>query len=158
VHRAPARYVPLNTIPAHPGWLMFTTVTAAATQVRPHERGVVRVRRQRRTRQLSRAWRYGPPVADLWVARLHISEDTRVKIHNKHDLDAQEVRLHVECVERLFYTWEDDPERGLRAIVQVWINGRHVLVVLYPVTSGADDEYHLGSAYPTQPGTRRSSR
>lgn len=87
-------------------------------------------------------------MSDLWVARLHISPATSTKISSKHGLDAQEVKAHIECNERLFYTWDDDPERGLRAIVQFSIRSRSCLAVLYPSDDLPEDEYWLGSVYP----------
>jgi len=53
----------------------------------------------------------------------------------------------VECVEGLPYTWDDDPVRGLRAIVRVQIRGRLFLVVLYPTDDPMGDVWNLGSAY-----------
>ena len=87
-------------------------------------------------------------MSDLWVARLHISPATRTKISSKHGLDSDEVRSHIECTERLFYTWDDDLERGLRAIVQVNIRSVSCLAILYPSADLPEDEYWLGSVYP----------
>lgn len=60
-------------------------------------------------------------------------------------MGVDEVRDAVECVYNLRFVWDDDPERGLRAIVEVSLRGRRALVVLYP--AGGEDEWHLGSAY-----------
>jgi hypothetical protein len=48
----------------------------------------------------------------------------------------------------LQYTWDDDPERGRRAIAEAAISGRRCIVVLYPVDDPMGDTYALGSAYP----------
>ena len=87
-------------------------------------------------------------MSDLWVARLHISPATATKISSKHGLDAHEVRAHLECQERLFYTWDDDPLRGRRAIVEFNIRNTPCLAVLYPGADLPEDEYWLGSVYP----------
>jgi hypothetical protein len=84
----------------------------------------------------------------LWVARLIISQATRTKLLSKHNLDADEVFDAIVCVAGLRYDWDDDPERGLRALVEVSIRGVTVIVVLYPVEDPAGDVYALGSAYP----------
>lgn len=93
---------------------------------------------------------YGCEVSALWVARLHVSKATRAKIFAKHMLDADEVRQHIECTERLFYVWDEDPERGRRAIVRLNVRGQSILAVLYPAQDQPEDEYHLGSAYPSR--------
>lgn len=85
---------------------------------------------------------------DLWVAVLHISDRTAEKIHSKHWITPDEVRQAVVCVTGLDYGWDDDPERGMRALVDCRIRGARVIVVLYPATEPPDDVYHLGSAYP----------
>ena len=46
--------------------------------------------------------------------------------------------------EGLAFAWHDDPERGLRAIVSVWIRARPVLVVLYPASDPLGDAWNLG--------------
>jgi len=43
--------------------------------------------------------------------------------------------------------WDDDPERGRRAILRGEIRGTTVYFVLYPA---GEDEFNLGSAYPDQ--------
>lgn len=83
----------------------------------------------------------------LWVAELLISDRTAQKLAGRHGLEADEVRRAVACVPDLVYTWDDDPDRGLRAIVRITVGARTVLVVLYPHPLG-DDIFHLGSAYP----------
>jgi hypothetical protein len=84
----------------------------------------------------------------LWVARLLISQATRAKLASKHDLDADDVLDAILCVEGLSGSWDDDSDRGLRAIVETSIRGITVIVVLYPVDDPIGDAYALGSAYP----------
>ena len=84
----------------------------------------------------------------LWVARLIISEATAEKLSAKHGLDHQEICDAIVGVAGLAYVWHDHPERGRRALVEVWIGGRRCVVVLYPVDDPAGDVYALGSAYP----------
>lgn len=81
----------------------------------------------------------------IWVAQLRISDATRAKLIGRHHLDADEVRREVQCVEGLSYWWDHDPERGTRAMVEVVVQGRPIVVVLYPA---GDDVWNLGSAYP----------
>jgi hypothetical protein len=85
--------------------------------------------------------------AGIWVATLFISARTAEKLAQKHDLSPQEVRDAVVCVERLPFAWDDDPDRGRRAIVDTTIRERRVLVVLYPAADPFGDAWHLGSAY-----------
>jgi hypothetical protein len=84
----------------------------------------------------------------LWVAKLVVSQATRAKLSSKHNLDADEVLDAIVCTGGLYYQWDDDPERGRRAMVQVYLRGVEVIVVLYPVESPSGDVYALGSAYP----------
>jgi hypothetical protein len=84
----------------------------------------------------------------LWVARLMISRATAHKLSTVHGLQAAEVRDAVQCVPGLPFRWDDDPERGRRAIVETSIRGQNVAVVLYPANDPLGDAYHLGSAYP----------
>jgi hypothetical protein len=86
--------------------------------------------------------------AALWVADLLISEATATKIRAAHSLEPADVRDEVVCRSGLHYVWDDDPERGLRAIVQIRMNGVDVYVVLYDAHHPLGDVYHLGSAYP----------
>lgn len=81
----------------------------------------------------------------IWVAELRISDATRRKIAARHHLDADDVRREIQCVSRLPYRWDEDPERGLRAIIEISVGGRRVDVVVYPQ---GDDIWNLGSAYP----------
>ncbi|WP_285595809.1 hypothetical protein [Actinomycetospora sp. NBRC 106378] len=85
--------------------------------------------------------------ARIWVAVLHVSDRVREKITNRHGIEEQELRDEVECIPGLRATWDDSPDRGRRAIVEIRLRRQRVLVVLYP--TGIDpDEFHLGSAYP----------
>jgi hypothetical protein len=89
------------------------------------------------------------PKGQLWVAELLISERTAAKIRGLHHLQPEDVRDAVVCVEGLEYVWDDDGERGRRAIVRAKIGRRLVDIVLYPVVDHPmGDVYHLGSAYP----------
>lgn len=83
----------------------------------------------------------------LWVAKLIISEATAGKLSAKHGLDPREVRDAVVGVAGLRYAWHNHPERGRRALVEVWISDGRCVVVLYPVDDPAGDIYALGSAY-----------
>jgi hypothetical protein len=66
---------------------------------------------------------------------------------NLHWISEFEVREAVVCRAGLEYSWDDDPQRGLRVIVQTIIRGRKVLVVLYPCVDPMGDAYNLGSVY-----------
>lgn len=83
----------------------------------------------------------------IWVARLQISPRTADKISTRHGLQVNDVRDAVQGVEGLPFVWNDDPDRGLRAIVRVKIRGRVILVVLYPTDDPIGDVWNLGSAY-----------
>ncbi len=80
----------------------------------------------------------------VWVAELRVSKATKEKLAARHNLDVDDVRLAIQCVEGLRYTWDDDPIRGLRAIVEATVGNHPVAVVLYPI---GDDVWRLGSAY-----------
>lgn len=84
---------------------------------------------------------------DLWVARLSVSTRTANKIAARHRITESEVRDAVVCVAGLEYVWDDDSDRGVRAIVQVKIRDQSTLVVLYPAGDPLGDSYHPGSAY-----------
>jgi hypothetical protein len=83
----------------------------------------------------------------IWVAQLRISNATAHKISTQHGLQADEVRGAVECVRGLPFVWDDDPDRGRRAIVETFIRGYRVLVVLYPADDPLGEVFDLGSAY-----------
>jgi hypothetical protein len=86
--------------------------------------------------------------APLWVARLIVSARTAEKLTSRHGLDWQEVHDAVVGVHGLHSVWDDDPDRGRRALVEITIRGKRCLVVLYPVADPSEDVYALGSAYP----------
>jgi hypothetical protein len=86
-------------------------------------------------------------VSPLWVARLEVSQKTAEKLATRHGLNWQEVHDAIVCVRDLRYGWDNDPVRGLRALVEVEIRGTPCLVVLYPVDGPFGDYYALGSAY-----------
>lgn len=83
----------------------------------------------------------------LWVARLKISRAVAHKISTEHGLQAVEVRDAVQCVRGLPFLWDDDHERGRRAIVEAVIRGHKIAIVLYPANDPLGDTYNLGSAY-----------
>jgi hypothetical protein len=87
-------------------------------------------------------------IAPLWGAQLIVSQKTAEKLAGRHRLDWEEVRDAVVCVAGLQYVWDDHPERGRRALVEVEIRGDRCLVVLCPVDDSSGDVYALGSAYP----------
>jgi hypothetical protein len=86
-------------------------------------------------------------VQSIWVARLKISRAVAHKISTRHGLHANEIRDAVQCVAGLPFRWDDDPERGRRAVVQTVIRGWKVAIVLYPTNDALEDTYNLGSAY-----------
>jgi hypothetical protein len=83
----------------------------------------------------------------IWVARLKVSRATAHKLSTVHGLQAAEVRDAVEGVRNLPFKWDEDLERGRRVIVQTFVRGQKVAVVLYPADDPLGDAYHLGSAY-----------
>jgi hypothetical protein len=84
----------------------------------------------------------------IWVAILVISQATSHKLATRPGPDADDVRGAVECVRGLRFTWDDDLDRGLRAIIETQINDQRCLVVLYPTGDPEGEIWHLGSAYP----------
>lgn len=87
------------------------------------------------------------PASSVWVAELRISGRTAAKLSSKHGLRACDVRDAVQCVNGLIFSWDDDPERGQRVIIETEVFGKRILVVLYPVDDMAGDVWNLGSAY-----------
>lgn len=83
----------------------------------------------------------------LWIAGLSISPRTRQKVAGRHGIDVDDLRARLVGVGRLRATWDDDAERGHRALVLLEVHGRRVLVVLYPAPDLGDDVFRLGSAY-----------
>lgn len=68
------------------------------------------------------------------MAELSISRRTAQKITQVHGITEGELRDAVECVQGLDGRWDDDPERGRRALIDVTVRGRSATVVLYPAT------------------------
>lgn len=84
----------------------------------------------------------------IWADRLRISEQVAEKIKTKHPpLTAGWVITAVVRVEGLDFAWDFEPQRGLRALVQVQMDDRSVLVVLYPADDLGINVWRLGSAY-----------
>ena len=84
----------------------------------------------------------------IWVAVLRVSPPVRAKLSSKHGLEAEEVAAALIGMDKLVAVWNDDAERGRRAIVEVLLGTRRILVVLYPTRE--DGEWNLGSAYPVR--------
>lgn len=84
----------------------------------------------------------------LRVAELIISDAVRAKLAQlPRHVDADDVRRAVVGAQGLRYRWRDDPVRGRRAYVEIFVGDDRVLVVLYPVVHPLGDVYALGSAY-----------
>lgn len=66
------------------------------------------------------------------MAELSISPRTAQKIARVHGITEGELRDAVECVQGLYGRWDDDPERGRRALIDVAVRGRSATVVRYP--------------------------
>lgn len=77
-----------------------------------------------------------------------VSPATATKLAAKHGVAEQDVRDAIVGVRGLCYGWDDHPERGRRALVEVEIRGRSCICVLYPVDDPLGDRYALASAYP----------
>lgn len=86
----------------------------------------------------------------LWVAGLVISPRTTDKVVQRHRIEVAALRDAIVGVGGLTYVWDDDPERGLRAIIDVVIMSNPTYVVLYPTND--PDIYRLGSAYRREGG------
>lgn len=84
----------------------------------------------------------------LWVARLIISDATKKKLSVRHGLDWRDVNEALVGTRGLRYLWDDHPERGRRAIVQLRVGDRRCEAVLYPVDDPMGGVWALGSAYP----------
>lgn len=78
---------------------------------------------------------------------MSISRRTAQKITQLHGITEVEVRDAVECVRGLYGRWDDDPERGRRAVIDVTVRARPVTVVLYPAEHPMGDAWKLGSVY-----------
>jgi hypothetical protein len=83
----------------------------------------------------------------LLVRRLRISARTAQKLREEHELEPDDVRAKIENVGNLPFSWDVDPNRGLRAYVYTAIGDEPVLVVLYPAIDEGADVWNLGSAY-----------
>jgi hypothetical protein len=83
----------------------------------------------------------------IWVARLIFSRGTAHKLSTEHGLQATEIRDAVEGVRNLPCKWHNHPQRGRRAIIEIFVRRQKVVVVLYPANDPLGDVYHLGSAY-----------
>ena len=59
----------------------------------------------------------------------------------------KERTVAVKCVRGLYGRWDDDPERGCRALIDVTIRERPATVVLYPAEHPMGDAWKLGSVY-----------
>jgi hypothetical protein len=79
------------------------------------------------------------------IATLCVSAATESKIIQKHGIQMDELEEAVVGVPGLRARWHDHPKRGRRLLVETFIRGRRVLVVLYP--SDVENEWNLGSAY-----------
>jgi hypothetical protein len=86
----------------------------------------------------------GAPVTAR-IATLYVSYATEQKIIQKHRIQIDELEEVLVDVRGLKATWDDDPQRGRRVLIEVFIRGRAALVVLYP--TDVADEWNLGSAY-----------
>jgi hypothetical protein len=84
----------------------------------------------------------------LWVAQLIMSDATKRKLSALHGLDWRAVNEAIDGVRGLAYTWDDDPERGRRAVVETEVGGRVCVIVLYPAEHPLGGVWALGSAYP----------
>jgi hypothetical protein len=79
------------------------------------------------------------------ITTLRVSHRTQQKIIQKHGLQLDELEDLLVDVRGLNGRWDDDPTRGRRLLLEVFVRGRRVLVVLYPTdTLGT---WNLGSAY-----------
>ena len=78
---------------------------------------------------------------------MKVSRATAHKLSTMHGLQAAEIKDRVECVRNLPCKWNDHPIRGRRAIIETFVRGQKVVVVLYPVNDPLGDVYDLGSAY-----------
>lgn len=83
----------------------------------------------------------------VWIAELLISERTAQKIRHRHDIEPDELRDALVCVAGLIGRWDDDPERGRRALIDVTIRDRLATVVLYPRRHPMGDAWAVGSVY-----------
>lgn len=89
-----------------------------------------------------------PPLTPTLVeSRLMISARVAEKLVHEHELTPDQVRTAVEGVGRLPFRWNHHAEWGTRALVTTAVDGRAVLVVLYP-SGGGDAEAWCGLCLP----------
>jgi hypothetical protein len=74
-----------------------------------------------------------------------VSYRTEQKIVHKHRIRLDELEEALVDVRGLKAIWHDGADRGRRLLVEAFVRGRRVLVVLYP--TDAPDTWNLGSAY-----------
>jgi hypothetical protein len=91
--------------------------------------------------------REGDPVASVHIGTLIVSYATEQKLLHRHQISLDELEEAVIARVGLRCTWDDDPKRGRRLLVETAVRRRRVLVVLYP--TGHPHEWNLGSAYFT---------
>jgi hypothetical protein len=84
---------------------------------------------------------------ELEVTELRISRRTAEKILTAHKIHEDEVRAAVEGVGGLPFSWDEDDERGGRALIVIAIRGEPALIVLYPAEGELGTVWNLGSAY-----------
>lgn len=83
----------------------------------------------------------------VWVADLAISDQVAQKIWQRHRIRPDEVRDAVVCVAGLPGRWDDHPERGRRAVIDITVRNQEATVVLYPRQHPMGDAWNLGSVY-----------
>jgi hypothetical protein len=83
----------------------------------------------------------------MWVAQLAVSPRTAQKIAQRHGITEAEVRDSVQCVRGLYGRWDENPEHGRRALIDVVIRDRPTTIVLYPAAHPMGDTWKLGSVY-----------
>ena len=82
----------------------------------------------------------------IWVSELHISSRVAQKISSKHRLRTEDVRQAIVGVAGLRARRDTSPERGLRYLTSVEIDGHPCVAVLYP-TDRDEETFALGSVY-----------
>lgn len=83
----------------------------------------------------------------VWVAQLTISRRIANKITQIHGITEVEIKDAVVCVVGLYGRWDDDLERGRRAVIDVTVRDRPATVVLYPLQHPMGDAWKLASVY-----------
>lgn len=82
----------------------------------------------------------------IWVGELLISQGVSQKISSKHGLRTEDVRQAIVGIAGLRGHRDESPERGLRYLVSVEIDGHLCVAVLYPSGRGRET-FALGSVY-----------